>query len=119
MPPPIGGLGGWGAHLVSPPSRHFLGGSGLVWSGTCLFLSLQLDVNELVSQWGGIKAMALPCRQKQWQKELSEDQGEAALLPWDYYMKRGHQRNQQTDKQTDKQTHIATTRPTRPRGPSW
>ena len=30
-------------------------------------------------------------------------------------MKRGHQKN----KQTDKQKRIATTRPTRPRGPSW
>ena len=49
----------------------------------------------------------------------SEDQWEAALLPWDYYMKRGHQRNKQTNRQTEKQTHIATTRPTRPRGPSW
>ena len=61
---PIGGVGGWVEHLVSPPSWHFLGGSesvkvlgvqGLVWSGTCLFMSLQLDVNQLVSEWGGIK----------------------------------------------------------------
>ena len=54
MAPPIGGVRAVGG----TSSRHFLGGSdsvkilgvqGLVWSGTCLFMSLQFDVNELVN----------------------------------------------------------------------
>jgi hypothetical protein len=34
-------------------------------------MSMNELVNELVNEWGGIKAMALPCRQKPWQKKLS------------------------------------------------
>ena len=31
-----------------------------------------MSMNELVNEWGGIKAMALPCRQKPWQKEFKK-----------------------------------------------
>ena len=67
-PPNRGGVEGWGAHLVSPHSRHFLGGSESVKKKWGSRSSLVLDMFVLVSsvrcQWGGIKTMALPCRQK-------------------------------------------------------
>ena len=54
----IGGVRGVGGTSSQRPLLAFLGGSesvrvlgvqGLVWSGICLFLSLQLDVNQLVN----------------------------------------------------------------------
>ena len=31
-------------------------------------MSISQSISESISEWGGIKAMALPCRQKPWQK---------------------------------------------------